>query len=335
MSWDGLTDLVWDAERLRIATDAAGVALWSWNIDTDEIALDQHAHDLWGVPRSDERLTFKHLSTHIHPADLDRVRNAFVGTRLVPGPYEIDFRILHGREIRWISARGQGKDQGIVGRVLFGIFLNVTDRKQAQEAREMLALEMSQRVRNLFTVASSLTTIAVRSAATATEMAHDLTQRLSALRQTQDLVRSTPGPGEGKAVLLSDLLITLLMPYDDPLLAGARVQASVPEVLVGENSAATLALVVHELASNSIRYGALSVASGTLRLSGTVRGSEMIIVWKEQGGPPVSALTSPTGFGSKLVMQSITGSLGGSVHFDWRLEGAVVTLRINRSRLAT
>ena len=325
---------MWDAERLRTATDAAGVALWSWNIDTDEIALDQHSHDLWGVPRTDARLTFEHLSARMHPGDLDRVRSAFVSTRTVSGAYEIDFRILHGTDIRWISARGQGKDKGIVGRVLFGIFLNVTDRKQAQEAREMLTREMSQRVRNLFTVASSLTTAAVRSAATATEMAHDLTQRLSALGKAQDLVRPMPGPGEGRAARLGDLLTTLLMPYDDEVVAGARVRVSVPEALVGENSAATLALVIHELASNSIRYGALSVASGTLSLSGTMRDSELIIVWKEQGGPPVSALTRPTGFGSKLVMQSVTGSLGGSVHFDWPPEGATIMLRISKARLA-
>ena len=51
MSWEGSGALVWDAERLRIAADAAGMALWSWNIDTDEIALDERAHKLWGVPR--------------------------------------------------------------------------------------------------------------------------------------------------------------------------------------------------------------------------------------------------------------------------------------------
>ena len=69
----------------------------------------------------------------------------------------------------------------MVGRIMFGIFLDVTERKVAEEAREMLAGEMSHRVKNLFAIASALTEIASRSAATTKEMAHDLTQRLIAL----------------------------------------------------------------------------------------------------------------------------------------------------------
>jgi hypothetical protein len=59
---------------------------------------------------------------------------------------------MHGSEVRWISARGRGEDQGIVGRVMFGVFLDVSERKMAEEAREMLANEMSHRVKNLETL---------------------------------------------------------------------------------------------------------------------------------------------------------------------------------------
>ena len=101
-----------DDRPLRIAADAAGIALWSWNVDTDEIALDERAQGLWGVP-GNERVTFEDLSAHMHPGDLDRVRVAFTDTRAVPGTYEIDFRVLHGDTVRWVSARGQGGDGGI------------------------------------------------------------------------------------------------------------------------------------------------------------------------------------------------------------------------------
>ncbi|GGH07162.1 hypothetical protein GCM10007036_01880 [Alsobacter metallidurans] len=91
---------VWDANRLRIATDAAGVALWSWNVDTDQIALDEQAQRMWRLPPSDDVITFEDLSARIHPKDLDRVRAAFSATRDKPGSYEIDFRILDGKDIR-------------------------------------------------------------------------------------------------------------------------------------------------------------------------------------------------------------------------------------------
>jgi two-component sensor histidine kinase len=333
VSWEGSSALVWDAERLRIATNAAGVALWSWNVDTDEIALDERAHGLWGVPRNGP-ITFEDLSARIHPADLDRVRRAFTATRDLLGAYEIDFRILHGDAIRWISARGQGDDIGIVGRIMFGAFLDVTERKQAEEASEMLAGEMSHRVKNLFAIAAALTAIAGRSAATTTEMARDLTQRLTALGRAHDLIRPIPGQEENKAALLGDLLAVLLAPYDDTGAIGGRVHVSVPEVRVGEAAATTLALVVHELATNSIKYGALSVSDGTLDVSCTAHNGDVVIVWTERGGPPVAAPTGPEGFGSRLVRQSMSGQLGGSIAFDWPIEGVIATLRMSKARLA-
>jgi hypothetical protein len=83
------------------------------------------------------------LSSRIHPEDLDKVRASFAATREVVGAYETDFRILYGGQIRWISARGRGDDQGTVGRVMFGIFIDVSVRKLVEEAREMIAEEMN------------------------------------------------------------------------------------------------------------------------------------------------------------------------------------------------
>jgi len=329
LSWDGSSALIWDAERLRIATDAAGVALWSWNVDTDEIAMDERAHGLWGVPRNGST-TFEDLSACIHPEDLDRVRVAFTATRSILGAFEIDFRIMHNDATRWISARGQGDDAGIVGRVMFGVFLDVTERKQAEETHELLAGEMSHRVKNLFAIASALTAIASRSAATTTEMARDLTQRLTALGRAHDLVRTITGQEETKAALLGDLLAVLLAPYDSQ----NCVQVCVPELRVGETSATTLALIVHELATNSIKYGALSAPRGTINVACTSDDSEVAIIWTERGGPPVAAPTGPVGFGSKLVARSISGQLGGSISYAWPVTGLVATLRIDKARLA-
>ena len=324
---------VWDEKNLRLALDAAGVALWSWNVDTDRLTMDQRAYDLWGVP-GNEDVTFEDLSSHIHPADRDRVRAAFAATRAVLGPYEIDFRIMVGGKVQWVSARGQGNDVGMVNRIMFGIFLDVTGRKQAEEGHELLAGEMSHRVKNLLAIASGLTAITSRSVATTADMAHELTQRLTALGRAHDLVRPLPGQ-EGKAALLGDLLAVLLAPYDDMGAFSGRIRVSVPRMGVGESAATTLALVAHELATNSLKYGALSVATGTLDLSCTAQDSEVVLVWTERGGPPVVAATGPEGFGSKLVTRSISTQLGGSIAYDWSAEGVVITLRMNKDDLPT
>ncbi len=206
---NSLKPLSWDSKNLVRAVEAAGVTLWSWNVDSDALAMDDHACDLWGIPRTTD-VCFEDLSAHIHPADRDRVRAAFAATRAIIGAFEIDFRIMRGDELKWISARGQGDDVGIVGWVMFGIFIDVTGRKQAEEGHELLAGEMSHRVKNLLAIASSLTTITSRSAKSTVEMAGELTLRLTALGRAHDLVRPVPGQKDGPSALLGDLLTVLL-----------------------------------------------------------------------------------------------------------------------------
>lgn len=323
---------VWDEAHLHLAMDAAGVALWSWNVDNDNLTMDERGYGLWGVPIS-EFVTFEDLSSHIHPADRDRVRAAFVATRAISGPYEIDFRIMVADQVRWVSARGLGDDVGMVGRVMFGIFIDVTGRKQAEEGHELLAGEMSHRVKNLLAIASGLTAITSRSAKTTADMARELMHRLTALGRAHDLVRPLPGE-EGKAALLGDLLSVLLAPYDDMGAFSGRVRVSVPRMGVGENATTALALVLHELATNSLKYGALSSATGTLDVSCASPDNEMVIVWTERGGPPVVAPQGPGGYGSKLAVRAMSDQLGGKIDCDWAAEGAVITLRLDKERLA-
>jgi hypothetical protein len=183
---------LWDADKLRLAISAAGVALWSWNVDTNRFTMDKRAFHLWGVPLSGA-VTFDDLYAHIHPADRDRMKAAFAATRAIVGAYVIDFPIIIGEEVRWVSARGQGNDADIVGRIMYGIFLDVTGRKQAEEGHELLAGEISHRVKNLLAVAYGLTAITSRSAKTTAEMAKEITHRLAALGRAHDLVRPLPG----------------------------------------------------------------------------------------------------------------------------------------------
>jgi two-component sensor histidine kinase len=323
----------WPAEDLRRAVEAAGIALWTWDVDDDSFTMDEQGFKLWGLPWK-QRTTFGELSAHIHPADRDRVRAAFAATRAVVGGYETDFRIILGDEVRWIASRGRGEDVGIVGRTMFGIFLDVTGRKQAEEGHELLAGEMSHRVKNLLAIAAGLTQITSRSTQTPAEMAQELTQRLTALGRAHDLVRPLPG-GQGSAALLGDLLAVLLAPYDDLGAFSGRIRVAVERMGVGMAAATSLALVIHELATNSLKYGALSSGAGTLDVSTTPNDSQLELIWMEQGGPEVQAPPDVDGFGSKLVHRSVSRQLGGSIAYDWCPTGLIVTLKLSRERLAS
>lgn len=324
---------LWEQDNLKRALQAAGVALWAWNVDTDRFTMDEQAFALWGVPQSDE-VTFEDLSIHIHPADRDRVRAAFTATRALVGEYEIDFRIMLGDTIRWISARGLGDDSGLHDRHMFGVFLDVTGRKQAEEGHELLAGEMSHRVKNLLAIASALTQISGRSATSAPQMAEELTGRLMALGRAHDLVRPLPG-SQGKATLLGDLISILLAPYEDTGAFSGRIRVAVPRMGVGEMAATNLALIIHELATNSVKYGCLSLATGTLDVSGVLDDDHITLAWTERGGPPVDQVRRPDGYGSKLLQRSVTLQLGGTINYEWTPEGVVIQLWLSTAKLAT
>lgn len=322
---------LWEVNNLKRALHAAGVALWSWTVEDDAFAMDEQGFVLWGLPEA-KLVTFEDLSSRIHPADRDRVRAAFTATRAIVGSYEIDFRILLADEVRWVSARGLGNDEGLHRGRMSGVFLDVTGRKQAEEGHELLAGEMSHRVKNLLAIATGLTNLTSRSTTTVAEMAKDLTDRLTALGRAHDLVRPLPGH-QGRAALLGDLVAVLLAPYDDSGAFSGRIRVAVPRMGIGEKAATTLALVIHELATNSLKYGALSVSSGMLDISGAAVEDEVHISWTERGGPAVEPPAND-GYGSKLLNRSVSGQLGGSLKTDWSPEGIVVTLCLNAEKLS-
>ena len=281
-----------------------------------------------------EQISFETLSAQIHPADRDRARAAFQAIRGTTAGYEFDFRVVSDDDIWWLSARGEGGGVDLKGGdgSVFGIFLDVTARKQAEEGHELLAGEMSHRVKNLLAIAAGLTEITLRSTATASDLARELTQRLTALGRAHDLVRPLPGR-EGKAALLGDLLAVLLAPYEHDNAFGGRVRVAVQRIDISERAATTLALIVHELATNSLKYGALSTVHGTLDIASSGDESETVLLWTERGGPEVEAPTNAGGYGSKLVHRSVTGQLGGSIARHWSPAGLIVTLRMNNARL--
>lgn len=192
---------------------------------------------------------------------------------------------------------------------------------------------MSHRLKNLLAIATGLTQITSRSTTTAAEMATELTGRLAALGRAHDLVRPLPGH-QGTAALLGDLLSILLSPYEDMGAFSGRIRVAVPRMGVGEGSATTLSLVIHELATNSLKYGALSADTGTLDISGSDEGDQVVLVWTERGGPSVEPPNGAGGYGSKLVVRSISGQLGGSIDYNWSTDGVIVTLKLTTAKLA-
>jgi two-component sensor histidine kinase len=134
--------------------------------------------------------------------------------------------------------------------------------------------------------------------------------------------------------LLGDLFTVLLAPYDDVGAFAGRIRVAVPRMGLGERAATSLALVIHELATNSLKYGALSNDTGLLDISGTLSEEDLEIVWSEHRESGVNTGSTTEGYGSKLLQRTISGQLGGAIDYEWVEHGLVVTLRLKASRLA-
>lgn len=228
--------------------------------------------------------------------------------------------------------RRDGKLQGAVC-----TFVDVTDRRHAEEQQALLLRELDHRMKNLFAVTAGVVALSARSALTPQDMAKTVRGRLDALARAHLLIR--PGsPGADAAVqqtTLAKLVLAIVAPYADPGRAedGDRVVIEGPDVAIGGDAATSFALVLHELATNAAKYGALSIDDGHLRISWTVAQGHLDLIWEEHGGPTIDSAPGREGFGTLLARRSAGGNLEGTIAFNWRREGLLVHLSASKARL--
>ncbi len=214
---------------------------------------------------------------------------------------------------------------------------------EALEAQELLVREMRHRIGNVLTVASGLVSASARTAATPQEMAVKVRGRLEALGRAQAIVHHSASDHHigGGALSLHDQLQALVgviaAPYSEEgsritLAPGLELPADAPTL--GQGGLTGLGLVLHELATNAVKYGALSVPTGRVTIDWRLEGDSSTLVWKEGGGPCVAGAPQSGGFGSTLIRRTITGQLGGDVAFNWQPDGLEVEVRMDRQALS-
>lgn len=214
----------------------------------------------------------------------------------------------------------------------------IASLQQTQEQQTLLLQEMQHRTKNLLAVAAGLVTMSAPSARTPKELARAVQGRMAALAQAQELVRphvSDTGEVEDRHPTLGALLRTLLSPY-----AGAkrdksdeRIVLRGPDVPIGDQAAANLALVLHELATNAVKDGALSLATGSIEIVWSLGSGELLLAWTERNGPRLDGPPGSEGFGTRLARQAIVAQLGGQISRDWKSEGLIVHLSVPVERL--
>ncbi|HEV2125719.1 MAG TPA: HWE histidine kinase domain-containing protein [Chloroflexota bacterium] len=186
---------------------------------------------------------------------------------------------------------------------------DITERKASEEARALLAREIDHRAKNAMAVAQAL--VSMTRANSVEQFAQTITGRIAALARAHSLLSRSEWRGAPLDQIIRDELSAL---------DGEQIQLSGPEATIVADAVQPLSLMVHELATNALKHGALSRPSGQVAVRWQLTGTELVIDWQESGGPDITEPAS-FGFGSRLLTQLAERQLKGSVDFDWSAEG--------------
>lgn len=200
-------------------------------------------------------------------------------------------------------------------------FVDVTERALAQEGQQILLQELDHRVKNLFSIVTAIVTLSARGAASPDAMAMDIKGRVMALAQAHELIRPQIGRPEALAGL-RDLVEKVVCPH----VSSDRIGIRGSPVSLTTSQATGLALVLHELSTNAVKYGSLSTPKGRVEISWSTGNGKLTIEWAESGGPEIGAPPTGRGFGTLLAERTAKATLRGSIGHDWRPGGLLVQL---------
>ena len=268
----------------------------------------------------------------IHPDDADETFRDWDAAFAAGEDFEAEFRFRTADgSWRWVLALAVPVSES-TGDPLrwFGTVTDIDEVRNALEERDLLSKELAHRIKNIFAVVIGLASLQARKSPENAPFVKDLTQALRALGRAHEFVRPQEGPQQES---LTGLLEALFSPYVEGD-GVSRVRVTGVDSAISARVATPLALVFHELATNSAKYGALSVDDGYVELVIEDNGDAIALAWREHGGPPVRD-PETTGFGSRLVEMSVTGQLQGTWDRKFVEDGLVVDFNLPKAALTT
>jgi PAS domain S-box-containing protein len=312
-----------ESERRRSLALAAGqMGSWDWNVTTGECQWDAGQHRIFGVEPGEKELTLDNVRPLIHPEDLARIEKIIRKGASEGNTFQTEVRIVRpDGQTRWcICAAAMTVDTlGNVARAS-GVTIDITELKEAEARRTLLVREVDHRARNALAIVQSI--VRMTKSKSIDSYVSTVEGRIAALSTAHALLAESRWEGAS----LNRLVDEELAPYRDG--EAERITIAGPAVFLKPETAQIIALVLHELATNAVKYGALSDAAGKVNLSWQCEQNKLSLQWEETGGPPV---TPPTirGYGTKVISASIQQQLSGKATFDWRPQGLTFAMSIS------
>lgn len=311
--------------RLKLAIDAARMAIWESDNTTRTIKSSPELNQLLGFP-PDVSPTTEDVQSRYAPGERKRLhqvaREAIErGEQYV----ETELQITHPDGFpRWLLIRAEllNEREGMPTRAV-GVALDITERKRAEEHQQLLINELNHRVKNTLTTVQSIATQSLRNAETAAEARDAVEGRLFALSRAHDVLTRENWEG----AYLREVVHKALEPFQAE--RGDRFDVSGSDIRLPPRIALALAMALQELGTNAVKYGALSSEDGRIAIDWTVAdesdGPRLLMTWRENDGPPV-VTPEYRGFGTRLIERNLAQELNGSVEIDFAPKGVICTI---------
>jgi PAS domain S-box-containing protein len=312
--------------KFRAIADSMPQMVWSATPDGLHDYFNARWYEFTGVPEGST--DGERWNDIFHPEDQARARERWRHSLSTGEPYQIEYRLRHhSGQYRWTLGRAlpiRNRDGHITR--WFGTCTDIHETKIAAEEREVIAQELSHRIKNIFSVLGSIISLTARSRPEARGFADELRARIIALSTAHEFVRpraleSGPGPQSSFHGLVS----ALLSAYDE----SGRISIGGTDTPVSAAAATPIALIFHELATNAAKYGALAGDDGKLDITTTLGAGRCVIVWKERLGrddPAYAAQSAKPGFGARLIDLSVQGQMGGEIRRSFEADGLRVEI---------
>ncbi|MGA0607008.1 PAS domain S-box protein [Phenylobacterium sp. VNQ135] len=312
--------------RLRLATEFADVGLWDVDELHQTLFWPPRVKAMFGISPEVE-VSMQDFYDGVHPEDRDRVAAAYAAAAdpARRALYDVEYRTV-GKEdgvVRWVAAKGRGvfAPEGYCIRVI-GTAVDITARKRIEEARDLLMREVDHRSRNALAIIQSVVRLTRSDDPEVFRRA--VIGRVDAMARAQSALSQSQWQGGALRTIVEAELASVA-----PL---ERVRLRGPLVMLAADQVQPLSMIVHELATNATKYGALSVAAGQVDVSWSRTGAGWTLAWTEHGGAPVVP-PSRVGFGSRLISR-LAEQLGATVAVDWNPDGVRITLASAGDRAA-
>jgi PAS domain S-box-containing protein len=314
--------------RLQEALAAAAVAAFDWDPRSGRLRRSKSAAQVLGFdPR--QTLTAGQFLAQIHPDDRAHFKALVNGVSAGSPCYSATFRFIRAdeREV-WLAelSRAEFDTTGRFMR-LKGVTRDITGRKQAEERQDLLIAELDHRVKNVLARVAAIAMHTRRHSETPDEFIKVFDGRIQSMAAAHALLSQ----GRWSGVGLTDLIRRQLEPYA----TDANTTISGPQVMLTPAQTQAVALVIHELATNAAKYGALSGPDGSVSVAWGRTGADaarlLTIVWRELGGPPI-VTPIRSGYGSRLIRDLIPHELGGAVDLTFPSGGACCKIEIPLER---